>query len=1126
MGKFFTQFFSLVLLLVTFCFPKYGISNGDFVDNINPNNLQDLIALPPAALLTLEYTATDADCFGGNGLITIVAKEDGVESSSVLYSFDNGVSWENTSNKAVPAGTYQVKVKNTDMESAASTVTINEPTAVTATFKSILSPTCPGGSDGRFIVKAEGGNGGYSYSVDGSDFYTNATIYENEGDHNVVVKDAKGCLSPVYTVNIPAIEANEIVVAGHTDITCSGENTGRINVDVVSWAYDRIPKIVYSTFEADVYTNGSVLADNTPLVAGTYYVGAIDNFNCSYDADQDGTPDVIKVVIQEEAKLQITSAEASVQATCYGHPDGIISITATGGTAFVDGSHAQLWLSTSNIDVNLVNVNGFNDFSSYDALTGISTTTVQVLKGTYYVYVRDNDCTITKWPFPIVVNGFDVVRITTPDVAAITHNKCNGDLLGEIVVAPATGGSGNLVYTLKKLDGSWNDVAGFVNVSSSTFSGLAGGTYKVVVTDQAGCTGDETAPIVINQPAPMDFNVDFTDHLLCNGSTDGLISVTGITGGTAPHNVTVLADTKTAIADAALFSGLTAGNYSVVVTDASGCSLTKEVEITQPEAIIATLAKAEASFTCPDAVDGVIEVAAVGGTGVYQYELLQDGLLLVSYQADNFFNVPINHTYTVNVKDANDCIVSSNSLDVSPVLPIVPTLTDITCYGATKASLLVKATGEPGRTFSVRYKINTGDYSSTWTDLNSDNELVINDLIFANSTPQQNYYYFQVRDSKGCMSEEIQKSFVPTQHPLKVTGVQSADQLSASFTITGGILPYSYQVGSGAIVDFPIDDDAFQVSGLKAPQSIVTIYDAHRCFVTKEFAVAPISVSADPASGANQPNTFEVALTFSRPVTVAEGDITGGTVIPGTGTEFIVAMTGDDLATVSLVLGTGIVDAAGNTFAGQTFTYTIGDNTSPSLLSWTPLEVTLANNDPTFLMTFNEDIALGTGGKMLIYIVGTSIPAMSIPLTDAMISDKTVTVTNIAAMGGLYKNTPYYVLVEGSALTDIAGNEFAGVTDVNAWTFMTGPVFITDNEDLFHRTTNKVYPNPFVDYVDVDSSSALSKVVVLNIAGQKVKEVINPSQRIELGDLKSGVYFLSMYNIENVMVKSIKIVKK
>ncbi|MBC8004417.1 MAG: Ig-like domain-containing protein [Verrucomicrobia bacterium] len=1126
MGKFFTQFFSLMLLLVTFCFPKYGIANGDVVGYVNPNNLQDLIALPPAALLTLEYTATDAKCMGDSGLISIVAKEDGVESSSVLYSFDNGVSWENISKKTVPAGTYQVKVKNADMESATSTVIINEPTAVTATFESIISPTCPGGSDGRFIVKAKGGNGGYSYSVDGSYFYTYAIIFENEGDHTVVVKDAKGCLSQEYTVNIPAVKANKIVVAGHTDITCSGQNTGRINVDVVSWAYDRVPKIVYSTFEANVYTNGSVLADNTPLVAGTYYVGAIDNYDCSYDADQDGTPDVIKVVIQEQAKLQITSAEASVQATCYGHPDGIISITATGGTAFVDGSHAQLWLSTSNVDVNLVNVNRFNDFSSYDDLTGISTTTVQVLKGIYYVYVKDNNCTITKWPFPIVVNGFDVVRITTPDVAAITHNKCSNDLMGAIVVAPATGGSGNLVYTLKKLDGSWNDVAGYVNVSSSTFNGLAGGTYKVVVTDQAGCTGDETAPIVINQPAPMDFNVDFTDLLLCNGSSDGLISVTGITGGTAPYNVTVLTETKTAIADAALFSGLTAGNYSVVVTDASGCSLTEEVEITQPEAITATLAKAEVSFTCPDAVDGVIEVAAVGGTGVYQYELLQDGVILVSYQAINSFPVPINHTYAVNVKDANGCIVSSNSLDVSPVLPIVPTLTDITCFGATKASLLVKATGEPGRTFSVRYKINNGNYPGTWTDLDINNELVINDLVFANSTPQQNFYYFQVKDSKGCVTEEIQKSFVPTQHPLKITAVQSTDQLSASFTITGGIPPYSYQVGNGVIVDFSADDDTYLVSDLKSPGSVVTIYDAHRCFVTKEFVVAPIAVSADPASGANQPNTFEVALTFSRPVTVAEGDITGGIVTPGTGTKFTVAMSGDDLATVSLVLGTGIMDAAGNTFAGQTFTYTIGDNTNPSLLSWTPLEVTLTNNDPTFLMTFNEDIALGAGGKMLIYKVGTTTPAMSIPLTDAMISGKTVTVTKIAAMGGLDKDTPYYVLVEGSALTDIAGNEFAGVSDMNVWTFITGPVFITDNEDLFHRTTNKVYPNPFVDYVDVESSSELSKVVVLNIAGQKVKEVINPSQRIELGDLKSGVYFLSMYNIDNVMVKSIKIVKK
>jgi hypothetical protein len=145
-----------------------------------------------------------------------------------------------------------------------------------------------------------------------------------------------------------------------------------------------------------------------------------------------------------------------------------------------------------------------------------------------------------------------------------------------------------------------------------------------------------------------------------------------------------------------------------------------------------------------------------------------------------------------------------------------------------------------------------------------------------------------------------------------------------------------------------------------------------------------------------------------------------------------------------------------------------------------------------------------------------------------MVKDKTVTVTYVApAAGGLDKNTDYYVLVEGGIVKDAAGNVSAAVTDAIVWTFKTADSFATTIEPNPNSSLEfKVYPNPFVDYVNVANASELSKVVVTNIAGQVVKEVVNPTERIQLNELRSGIYFITLYNTDDVVERTAKIVKR
>lgn len=291
---------------------------------------------------------------------------------------------------------------------------------------------------------------------------------------------------------------------------------------------------------------------------------------------------------------------------------------------------------------------------------------------------------------------------------------------------------------------------------------------------------------------------------------------------------------------------------------------------------------------------------------------------------------------------------------------------------------------------------------------------------------------------------------------------------------------------------------------------------------------APTVVVTPPATPVA--TVFTIGLTFDEAVSgVASAiTVTGGTLsdVTGTGTDYVVEVSGIEMAEVTVKIAGGVIkDMSPNTnkFAGQTLTYTIGDFTAPVLLTKTPSDnEVITDNHPILKMTFSENVMVGTG-SLNIYKVATTTPALTIPITADMISGKVVTVS-YETQNGLDQNTRYYVLVDGAAIEDNAGNASNGVNDAAAWTFKTGD-FATDvptvNVSLF-----KVYPNPFENVVKIESPSSLSKIVVTNIAGQVAKQIVNPSNSIQLNELRSGIYFISMYDMDNKVVNTAKIVKR
>ncbi|MFY9154393.1 MAG: Ig-like domain-containing protein [Prolixibacteraceae bacterium] len=360
-----------------------------------------------------------------------------------------------------------------------------------------------------------------------------------------------------------------------------------------------------------------------------------------------------------------------------------------------------------------------------------------------------------------------------------------------------------------------------------------------------------------------------------------------------------------------------------------------------------------------------------------------------------------------------------------------------------------------------------------------------------------------------------------------VTGV--ADNVTATngtVTVTGSGKSYVATVTAedAAVVVLTVGTGVKDANdnGIAAPVSKTIIVGDN---------TAPTVVVTDPATPVA--TVFTIGLTFSEPVSggASAVTVTGGTLldVTGTGTEYEVKVSAAEQTEVTVVLTDAIKDLSpnANKFAGKTLVYTTGDFTAPQLLTMSPsADEVIADNHPVLKMSFNENVKVGTG-SLKIYKVATTTPALTIPITADMISGKDVAVSYAATQTGLDKNTRYYVLVDGAAINDNAGNAFVGVTDATAWTFKTGANFATSvNPDVNVSLEFKVYPNPFVDVVNIVSPSSLSKIVVTNIAGQVAKQIVNPSNSIQLNELRSGIYFVSMYDMDNKVVNTAKIVKR
>lgn len=802
------------------------------------------------------FNGFEITCNGSaNGQINAIA----TPNTGIVFSIDGGLNYfPSGAFNALAPGTYTVRIRDSKgCEANSSPVTITQPTAVVASAGTVVNVACKGTNTGSIQVVGAGGVGGYTYSLNGgafqlSDSFTGLTA----ASYTIAVRDANGCVdSEVVTITEPTLLTASI--ASQTNVNCNGNSTGSVEVTGAGG----VGPYMYS-LNSGAFQNAPGIF--TGLAAGTYTVTVRDANLCTTN---------VLVTITQPAILSLT-LNSKTDVACNGNSTGSITVTGSGGTLpyqydFGSGFQASGTFSglsastytitvrdaqncttsinvtinqpslllgniTSQTNVNCfgnatgsVTVNGTGGTGSYlfalDAgAFGGSGTFSGLTAGSYTITIRDaNMCTTTV---PVVITQPTALG---GSIVNLTDALCNGSSSGTVEVA---GSNGTAPY-------QYSINGGGLFVSSGMFTGLAAGTYTVIVRDNNQCTFN--VPVTINQPTALTASINSQTNVDCNGNSTGSVTLTA-SGGTGAYSYNIGGGFQVS----PTFNGLAAGTYNVIVRDANMCTVNVPVTITQPSVLTISLS-AKVDPLCNGGTNGSITVAGNGGTGPYEFDRG------IGFQPSGSFSGLAAGTYTITIRDARGCTATLPNIVINQptvLTGVITGQTNVACFGGNTGSVTINGQGGTG---TYTYSIGGGfQASGTFSGLTAGN------------------YVVTINDQNVCSASVPVTITEPTQLGGSVTSMTDAlCKGSSSGTViiagSGGVAPYQYSINgvlflsSGSFIN------------LAAGNYTVRVRDNNQCTFDVNFTI-------------NEPT--QVAVAVSSKVDVdCKGNATGSVTVAGSG---------------------------------------------------------------------------------------------------------------------------------------------------------------------------------------------------------------------------------------------------
>ncbi|MEI7897761.1 MAG: T9SS type A sorting domain-containing protein [bacterium] len=530
-------------------------------------------------------------CFGGNNGHATVTAPGGTTGFS--YIWNNGQT--TAAATGLTAGNYSVTVTDTHGCNEISSTTITQPGA--ALVVSVTAQTnvlCHGNATGAATVTATYGTPGYTF-IWSSGQSSAAITGLVAGSYTVTVTDAHGCTtSTAATITQPdAVLTAPASVVNHVSIYLGSDGVATVT------PAGGTPGYSYSWSTSPVQTTQSA----TGLSVGSYQVTVTDAHSCKAYSDVTITQPICPTV-QASSLVFSNIGSTQVKVTwARGNGDGC--------TVFIYQGSAGTALPVNNVSYPANTV--FGDPSSqvgssgwycvYDGTGTSVTVTGLTVSTTYRVHVceyklgsktynvagaTDNPANSTTYP-QFLANA-----------SVVSHVNCFGENNGSVTVSVS---GGNPTYTYV-----WSSAPAQTTQSAT---GLIAGSYTVTVTDGVGAT--VTSGATITQPTLLVATASVVSNVSCFQEANGAASTT-VNGGSGSYTYTWSTNPVQHTAGA---TGLTAGTYTITVSDAHTCTATATVEITQP-AILALTASV-ANILCNTGNTGAITTTVTGGTTPYIY---------------------------------------------------------------------------------------------------------------------------------------------------------------------------------------------------------------------------------------------------------------------------------------------------------------------------------------------------------------------------------------------------------------------------------------------------------------------------------------------------------------------------
>jgi len=509
------------------------------------------------------------------------------------------------------------------------------------------------------------------------------------------------------------------------------------------------------------------LTDASPTQPTTYTVLATDSYGCT---------------VTDSVTLDVATALAAPVVTCSGSTNNSVTFDwadIPGATTYQVNVNNAGWVPIGNLTSYTVN-----------GLAPGANVTIEVQGGG-----AATDC-----------DGLIGTAVCSNCEAPVATATATG-------VTCFGGSNGLLTVNTDGLNPPYTFAIGSQTNTTGIFQNLTAGSYIVSVTDVSGCS--TSLSVNVATPSQCMANVSVTSNVSCFGGTDGSLTVTA-SGGVAPYTYLW---SDPAAQNTAVANNLSAGNYTVTVTDANNCSVTATGSVTQPPDLV--LSALGSLAKCFGQSSGSASASATGGTSPYNFAWsnMVNGQQNPNLAAGNYF---------VTVTDGNGCAETAFvSIGQPPQLTATASAVPAKCDGSADGTATVTPTG------------GTGPYTYQWSDPAGQSTQTATGL-------SAQTYTVTVTDSKGCSVTQTATVTAPpalTATVSKVNALCNGTTGSATATPGGGTPPYTYKWSDPA-------GQTGATADLLAGNYTVTVTDQAGCTIVSSVII-------------NQPEAIQLTATIT-----------------------------------------------------------------------------------------------------------------------------------------------------------------------------------------------------------------------------------------------------------------------